>query len=1031
MNKNNSLKLKFKSLAHQEQAIKNISAVFRGAKFIASKYPQSNPYLDLNASSSLIESNIKAIRNRDKIEKGEVKVKADAQKYNFDGSEDEEIFNVERDTLNIDIWMETGTGKTFTFLETIYQLNYLYGLAKFVILVPSNPIRQGTLKNIEVTKEFFHRKYSQKQIEAFEYSAQAIKRFNRNSNGNISVLVMTHQSFSKKDNTIHKKNLEDGLFKSQSSMGELAELKPVIIIDEPHRFTGKKTLENMPSFKPQILFRFGATFRDDHKNLVYVLDSAAAFKQSLVKTITVKSVRQTGESEHKLIYKGTQGRGKEREAIIEYNPMTQYKKRVALSKGGNVGEELSVKALEGYIIFEIMEKEVRFTNGHTLPLNGIQDYSGLGNQKARIMLEETVATHFEREERLFMQNIKALSLIFIDSVKKYMLEDGNHGELANMFEHIYASKLKEYLQKNDLDPRYRKYLERTQDKISEVHHGYFAISKKMTDQADKIDLILRHKEKLLSHSEDLRFIFSMWALQEGWDNPNIFTLCKLAPSNSSITKLQQIGRGLRLAVKQTEGGFERLTYDEVSAADFKDINRLEVIVPDEEETFVRDIQREISDNSIQSTTSIITPEKLCEKGICENTFSASSLLQTLATFSLVELDMSTGEAKIISKNNLDEAIDKAIENGIIFNGEKLKDLFDNYLDLEEAAGTKNELSSIDVEINEKLWPTFKILWDDINRRSIYTFSINHDNLLAGIVDAINSTLDIEPTHIIITKTKQAEFEKSADSKTSIKEKTENNPFLSFHEFVKRIAFGTKLSFHSIVSIIKLIDEDKFKMLANDEVMAIEKINEICLRQIRREILDSLKFTIHDTKKGKTGLTDEKLNVLKSIKLVSMGTKQHIIQHDTVKNKSLTKDMIGYDSEFEKGIIEESNLDQINVFAKIPKIRIPIPGGQKYNPDFAYVVNKNSKDKGKVTYHLVLETKGYKNEDYLRGIEKFKIDVAQKFFDALDDNTRGDNTSQGKIRIAYKTLFDDKDGLVNTIGGLEEYFKNKLPNNSNK
>lgn len=1000
MQNKQSLKLRFKELPHQESALKNIFDVFTGLDhkhLTANKYPQGNPYLNLQETGKWLEENINRIRSADNIDKGSVQVR-------------------NQDCLNIDILMETGTGKTFTFLETIYKLNHTYGLAKFIILVPSNAIRQGTIKSIEATREFFQRKYSKKHLEVFDYSQQSINGFNYNSNQNISVLVMTYQSFNKDSNTINKKGIENSLFKKQSFMEELAEIRPVIIMDEPHKFTGKKTQEFLPKFKPQIILRFGATFRDNYSNLIFVLDSAAAFKQSLVKTITVKQIKHTGQSQHNLKYLGYKGIAKERKAEIEYNPAAKSNKKVSLSVGDNIGDELSIEAFKGYTLADIKKDQLIFTNDHVLLLDEMHDYSGLDKRKSQLMLEQTIATHFEREEELFKRNIKSLSLIFVDSVEMYMLKGGGKGELAKAFEIAYKNKLEAVLKTKGLDPKYREYLKRSRESIDKVHRGYFAISKGIKDQEESIDLILKHKERLLSHDEDLRFIFSMWALQEGWDNPNIFTLCKLAPSKSSITKLQQIGRGLRLAVKQTAGGYERLTREDISSSEFNLINKLNVIVPGEEVDFVKDIQRAISENSSQSHTNFMSIKVLCNLGITETEWSAGLLIQLLAKHNLIDLDMVTGESKIISKKGIKDVVKEALEQKIVFNHSKLIALFDDFLDLDGVVAPASQSDNIDVTINKKLWPKFKILWEEINRESSYSFSIDQNKLHADIISEINSKLDINPVSFIIEKTENLEAQDDANKSSSHLELADSYSFFSFREFVKRIADETKLSFQSIMHIMKEIDEDKFKMLAGDEVRAIEKISEICIRNIRKQIKDSLKFEISDKAKVGTGLTDDKFEILKSIKLISMGKYKHIISNKAAKSKSLTKDIAGRDSDFEGEVIEQSHLDEIDVFAKIPEISIPIPGGKKYNPDFAYVVTNSSGGNKPTTYHLVLETKGYQNEDYLRGTEKFKIEVAQKFFEALND--RKDNS---KVSITYKPFYDDNDTLEGTIGGM---FQNK-------
>ena len=1016
-----TLKLRFKSLPYQEQAIENIATVFRGVRFNPSTYLQQNPSLNLSGSTALIRRNIESIQKKKGILQGNIEVGTNSP-------------------LNIDVWMETGTGKTFTFLETIYKLNDLHGLAKFIVLVPSNAIKQGTLKNIQVTREFFHRKYNGKHIEVFDYSFQSARNFIRNPAHVISVLVMTYQSFNKETNTIQRKNLEDNeLFRKQSVMEELAALMPVIIIDEPHRFTGTQTQKFLPSFQPQIIFRFGATFSGDHKNLIYTLDSAAAFKQSLVKTITVHGVQVKGGGKHGLTYKGTRGTGKMREAIVEYHPTNKSHEEVSLAEGDSIGEKLSVDWLKYCIVEKITAKEVRLTNGSSLWLDHSADYSGLSEKKSEIMLRQTIEKHFEREEQLFKNNIKALSLIFIDSVNKYILKDSNNGSLtkagslAVMFEGIYKEELKKVLRKKGLDPEYRKYLERTQNNASEVHDGYFAISKQLKDQEEKINLILRDKEKLLSHDSDLRFIFSMWALQEGWDNPNIFTLCKLAPSGSLITKLQQIGRGLRLAVKQTEGGLERLTHEETTHEEFQFINKLDVIVPDEEETFVQDIQREISERSIASATNIISSKTLCDLGVCrdikepgsetQGELQAILLLQVLDDHKLIELDRRSGKGKIIGKetlgavvkDTLGSAIEKAKSDGIVFDAEKLKKLFDEHFDLNIIATTQSEISSIRLKVNEELWPKFKILWEDINRDSTYEFSIDQEKLHEDIIKEINSDLEVTPILISVATTKKAESEEDASTTSSIKEKVPSSP-ITFYTFVKRISDGTKLSFDSVAKIIMSLDKDKFKMLKNDHDMAANRIIDVCLEKIWQHIADSLKFSIHDIREGVTSLTE--------IKLSSMGRRKYEFKNKEIAARSLTKEMMGFDSNIEERIIDESMLDQIDVFTKLPEVIIPIPMEGEYKPDFAYVVNKKTDNNGGTSYHLVIEAKGHDSKKTMRGVEKYKIAVARKYFCALNNfnlaaSGKNKNTEiDEKKRIIYRTFFNDNI-LENVIEGAEE------------
>lgn len=999
MNKKNLLKIKFRELPHQVKAIKNLEAVFRGVKFLPPQWPVCNPSLHTALSCPQLRKNIKQIRDKDEIVPGEVAC-------------------YPRSPLELDILMETGTGKTFTFIETMYKLNELHGLSKFIILVPSTPIRKGALKNIEITKEFFGDKYGRRTVKAYEYSSHTIDSYIHNTNKNISVLVMTYQSFNRMNNIINKRNLETNLFtKAQSYMDALAALKPVIIIDEPHRFAGEKTKIFLEKFEPQIILRYGATFlKDDYKNLIYVLDSVDAFKQKLVKQILIHRPERIGKSELAISYKGYTGRGEDRKAMIEHLEGTKSGNTELLSAGDNLGEKLEWSYLDSYIVEKIYRDKILFTNEEELFIGDTKDYSILAETKARIMLQQTIKSHFDREEKLFKQGIKTLSLIFIDSRKSYLRDDGTPGELCKAFSKLYKSQLKEKL-KGKLEPRYRAYLKRSADDIEDIHEGYFAISKEVKDEKDDIDLILNKKEELLSNETDLRFIFSKWALREGWDNPNIFTICKLAPSNSTITKLQQVGRGLRLAVKQTPSGFDRVTEDNFSSQEFADINRLNVIIPEEEKQFVASIQKEIDSNNMHSQTNFISGEKLKKWGICPTGFDAHELFNILRKHKLVEFNEETKEGKIIQEGNLEEAIKYANEvySKLDFNADKLRKLYDEHLDLDTVVGISGKEDT--AKINPSNWRKFKILWGDINKQATYNFSVNEKELHENIVAAINDELDIpkiEYQMMVDKITGTAEPDLLTEKQELVGKVEIDYNFYSFKEFVRKLSDGTKLSFGSIVKILQSIDESKFDMLANDEANALQKIIDICHREIKKHILTSIKFTIRDGVRETISLSTDEKKDPKEIKVSVMGRKIYRIEDAGLKAKSITSDKIGYDSNFELGVIKESKTEKVEVFSKLPTINIPIPGINRksgYNPDFAYVVN--TKDK-KIKYHFVIESKGYDNKSSLREPENFKIEVARKFFDAL--------TATTKVPIGYETLYKEDNG----IEGLFNAFENKLP-----
>ncbi|GAA7319027.1 hypothetical protein HpCK60_08550 [Helicobacter pylori] len=515
------MKIKFKRLDYQEQCRDQILGVFKG---IDLKEPEndaqriSNPVFEIGEIKDLLLENIQNLQSEQKITQKSVGIDK---------------------SLNCDILMETGTGKTFCFLECVYALHKNYRLSKFIVLTPSNAIKLGVLKSVEITREFFKSEYST-HLESYE----DIRSFILASNHKCCVLVMTFSAFNKEKNTINKSCLENtNLFNgAKSYMQALASMCPVVIMDEPHRFLGDKTKKYLEQLNALITLRFGATFKDDYNNLIYALDSKKAFDCALVKSISVASVGDSHECFLEL--KEVSKKQNEYEATINYTNLENKTQSVKVKKHDNLGVLTQISALEDYIVENITKTEVRFLNGFNLLLDQKEPFSHLLEGEQEVMLKEAIKSHFEREEGLFKKGIKALCMVFISGVNSYLSENEKPAKLALLFEKLYQQKLEEVLKK-PLDENYRAYLECTKDDIQKVHGGYFAKSKKESDEAQVIALILKEKEKLLSFESDLRFIFSQWALQEGWDNPNVMTICKLAPSYSNITKLQQIGRGVK------------------------------------------------------------------------------------------------------------------------------------------------------------------------------------------------------------------------------------------------------------------------------------------------------------------------------------------------------------------------------------------------------------------------------------------------------------------------------------------------------
>ncbi|GAA7181252.1 restriction endonuclease [Helicobacter pylori] len=965
------MKIKFKRLDYQEKCLNQILGVFKGIYF---REPEndaqriSNPVFEIGAIKDLLLENIQNLRSEQKITQGSVEIDK---------------------SLNCDILMETGTGKTFCFLECVYALHQNYRLSKFIVLTPSNAIKLGVLKSIEITREFFKSEYSNTHLESYE----DVERFILASNHKCCVLVMTFSAFNKEKNTINQSCLENiNLFNgAKSYMQALASMRSIVIMDEPHRFLGDKTKKYLEQLNALITLRFGATFKDDYNNLIYALDSKKAFDCALVKSISVASV---GESqEYFLELKGIEKRN-EYEAAINYTNLEKKTQSVKVKKHDNLGVLTQISALEDYIVENITKTEVRFLNGFNLLLDQKEPFSHLLEGDQEMMLKEAIKSHFEREEGLFKRGIKALCMVFINGVNSYLSENEKPAKLALLFEKLYQQKLEEVLKK-PLDENYRAYLERTKDAIQKVHGGYFAKSKKESDEAQVIALILKEKEKLLSFDSDLRFIFSQWALQEGWDNPNVMTICKLAPSHSNITKLQQIGRGLRLAVNDKG---ERITKEH---ADFDFVNELVVIVPQVEGDFVGAIQQEISEHSL--IKQIFSAEELEKSGIVKKGYYGV-LLETLEGLGFGE---KTDDENFKLTLNQNEFLEKEpelekLKDKKYLDFEKLKDFLKDRLVGHFRVRNKNERKTEKIKINKENFKKFETLWDGLNHQARIAYAIDSESLIDEIVKNINSSFNVSSKIVSVTTHKKVETMRN-NAKTEIFER-ESACVWSLHEFISALSNKVKLSFKSVAKVLENIDENKFELIKKNEQESLRRLEELFLEIIYQNIKDKISYQMHETtiKNRKNDAFYDEKGEIREFLDGSLGADKYEIKNSSAREKCLYENFMQVDSEIEKDTIEESNDTKIIVFGKLPRVKIPIGLNQTYSPDFGYVVENNDK---KVL--LVVETKGVENESELREEEKRKISTAKKFFEALK--------KQG-VNIEYKTKMnkDQLSALVNEV-----------------
>ncbi|WP_367696654.1 DEAD/DEAH box helicase family protein [Helicobacter pylori] len=961
------MKIKFKRLDYQEQCRDQILGVFKG---IDLREPEndaqriSNPVFEIEAIKDLLLENIENLRSKQKITQGSVGIEK---------------------SLNCDILMETGTGKTFCFLECVYALHKNYRLSKFIVLVPSNAIKLGVLKSIEITREFFKSEYST-HLESYE----DIERFILASNHKCCVLVMTFSAFNKEKNTINQSCLENtNLFNGATSyMQALASMRPIVIMDEPHRFLGDKTKKYLEQLNALLTLRFGATFKDDYNNLIYALDSKKAFDCALVKSISVASVGESDECFLEL--KGIE----KKEAAINYTDLENKTQSVKVKTHDNLGALTHISALEDYIVENITKKEVRFLNGFNLLLDQKEPFSYFVEGEQEVMLKEAIKSHFEREEGLFKKGIKALCMVFISGVNSYLSENEKPAKLALSFEKLYQQKLEEVLKK-PLDENYRAYLERTKDAIYKVHGGYFAKSKKESDEAQVIALILKEKEKLLSFDSDLRFIFSQWALQEGWDNPNVMTICKLAPSHSNITKLQQIGRGLRLAVNDKG---ERITKEH---ADFDFVNELVVIVPQVEGDFVGAIQQEISEHSLIKQT--FSAEELEKSGVVEKGYYGV-LLETLEGLGFGE---KTGDENFKLTLNQNEFLKKEpelerLKDEKYLDFEKLKDFLKDRLIGNSRVRDKNERKTEKIKINKENFKKFETLWESLNHQARIAYAIDSESLIDEIVKNINYSFKVSSKSVSVTMHKKVEtMGNNATTKTFDRESA---CVWSLHEFISALSNKVKLSFKSVAKVLENIDENKFNEIKKNEQEGLKRLEELFLEIIYQNIKDKISYQMRETtiKNRKNDAFYDEKGEIREFLDGSLGVDKYEIKNSSAQEKCLYENFMQVDSEIEKGTIEESNDTKIIVFGKLPRVKIPVGLNQTYSPDFGYVVENNDK---KVL--LVVETKGVDRESELRPEEERKISTAKKFFEALK--------KQG-VNIEYETKMkkDQLSALINEV-----------------
>ncbi|MCR2113001.1 DEAD/DEAH box helicase family protein [Campylobacter upsaliensis] len=896
--------------------------------------------------------------------------------------------------LNVDILMETGTGKTFTYLNLIFELNKHFKQNKFIIFVPRKAILESVKQNIKLTKDYFYSEYQQYLRVYDSTSKSAITNHYVQNQDELSVLILTNSAIDKQSNILNKTNENANpqqLFQMPSIFENIAALKPISIIDEPHLLKGE-AFHCYFSKLNSLYFRFGATFPKEGKkpndkefalsNMIYCLDSISAFRAYLVKQVKVHTIKS---SSTQIFLKSYHARDKK--AIFSYT-------QSGIEKEQELRLNESFSQLNGATLLKVEKDKAYFSDQSILDKKG-ESYH-LDEDELTALLGKAIDLHFEKEQRLFAKGVKALSLFFIPNIADFR---GEKPFIKSTFEELYKAKREELL-KQDLDENYRAYLAQDFDESGnlQVHQGYFSGDKGSKDdkEAAGVKMILEEKEKLLSLNTPLRFIFSVWALQEGWDNPNIFTLAKLASSSSDISIHQQVGRGLRLCVNDKG---KRITHRFMDFDDdsFYRLNYLDIIVSAKESNYIGNLQKEIEDSSYILSDKTINQDEL--NTLLNNQRLASHLLLTLEDLELIAFDKSNNtyiiQAPIYESIKDDDKIKELL-------GESFPKVLEFFKAKESQSPNKHkqvengEKKSDQVTIRPNLAKDFKELWEKINQKAKITYQdIKEQDIIDQAAKEFNKT-NIEKEsytyerkrydaqqNIIITEDSitlgdidyQASFAKDMQ-----------NLLLDFSK-------EAKLPLRFLLQIYAKCDKEKFK---NSPKKAFTALKNIIKDRIHHNLLQCISYDFSTAK-----------NESKSI--FSSGTlPRHTLGRYYESGKPADNylyEEIIYDSKIERIIITEDNekVDSktIKVFAKLPKLIIPTPY-KHYEPDFAYFLEDSN---GKKIF-FVCESKGYDDENEISKNEMQKIKYAEKFFTQLSKKLENDNIQIiFKKRINKQTLLE--------------------------
>lgn len=913
---------------------------------------------------------------------------------------------------SLDVEMETGTGKTYVYIKTMFELNRKYGWSKFIVVVPSIAIREGVKKSFEITTDHFMEHYG-KKARFFIYNSSNLNQLdNFSSSSGINVMIINTQAFasslkedgrSKEARIIYSKRDE---FASRRPIDVIKANRPIVILDEPQKMGGDVTQKALKNFNPLFALNYSATHIQQH-NLVYVLDALDAFNKRLVKKIEVKGFEVKN-------FRGTDSYLFLERIVLSSKkpPMAKIELEIGYSKSINretrilgVGDDLyfasqEMEQYKGYTISEIdpLRDTVTFTNGEVIKAG---DVVGDVSEKdmRRIQIRETILSHFEKEEKLFDRGIKCLSLFFIDEVAKYRRYDENGeevlGEYGAMFEQEYRAILNDYV--TLFDTPYQRYLKSTCSDAGRVHRGYFSIDKKtgrsvdsplkrgsaFSDDISAYDLILKNKERLLSFEEPTRFIFSHSALREGWDNPNVFQICTLKHSDSNTAKRQEVGRGLRLCVNQVG-----TRMDVQSCGDsVHEINTLTVIASESYKTFVVDLQSDIK-TVLYDRPTVATSEYF--KGKYVKVDDVPTLIDdekaNAIEFYLIQNGYVDMNRKVTDKYR------QAVKDGTVVELPKeLKPMADGIHALIQAVydnGVLREMFSDGHETKVKENPLnenfakkeFQALWREINHKYAYTVEFDSAELIRKAIAHIDAKLFVSELRYTTTigrqKTEMNEHEiERGESFTGEKTRTQTLRHAETsqvrYDLIGKIAEGTVLTRRTVSAILQGIRMDKLALFKSNPEEFIAKVIRLVNEQKATMVVEHVSYNAIEGEYDSAIFTAERtMQRFDRVFLAKKAVQDYVFTDGTA------------DKSIERKFAEDLDAaDEVCVYAKLPRaFQIPTPVGN-YSPDWAIAFYE-----GTVKHiFFVAETKGSMDSLELRPIEQAKIACAKKLFREISTN----------------------------------------------